>query len=391
MNAMDFMKALGDIPEELVKNCFDEDIANNSKISSDANSSELSKLATSYQLEKTDDDNNPVSPPKIRSKHIHFSGYIATVAACLAIVIGLPLIISHLIPKSGITPDAPFVPTHSQGETDNSVVTEINTSTTSNKSTTTLTSTTESVHMTSKNITTTKTQAETNVTQSIQQTEEISSETTQIPTHTEQHTEYTQPIPNDNSYNSVITIQMPDELYQKMLDIHMYASRNAETTFYWYNKTYKVEYTQKLSDYVFYSVQKLSSGGLFYAFWQGSDTDNAILSHTAVADRRLSLSDFDGININDTYEKVEQIEPTTRYWIENFRDRRKYQELYKQRIILTDGLLVISYEAENENFIISDLAYYDNYTENVPDIQFPNEKELALDYEYRILLDDYPK
>ena len=95
MNAMDLMKALGDIPEELVKTCFDEEFADNkTKAPSDTNSSDLPELADPYQPEETDDDNS-TSSNKSGAKHIHFSGYIATVAACLAIVIAYHLMI-HL-------------------------------------------------------------------------------------------------------------------------------------------------------------------------------------------------------------------------------------------------------------------------------------------------------
>ncbi len=161
MNAMDFMKALGDIPEELVKNCFDEDIADNVKVLSEQNTSELSELTAQYQSEETEDSIISNPPQKISSRRIHFSGYIATVAACLAIVIGLPLIINHFNPKSSITPDDPFVPTRSQGESDNSLVTgtkESNTSSTyTSKSTTSLSTAVYSTETTSERQTTTET------------------------------------------------------------------------------------------------------------------------------------------------------------------------------------------------------------------------------------------
>ena len=161
MNAMDLMKALGDIPEELVKTCFDEEFADNkTKAPSDTNSSDLPELADPYQPEETDDDNS-TSSNKSGAKHIHFSGYIATVAACLAIVIGLPLIISHFNPKSSISPDDPFVPTRSQRESENPIVTEAketNTSTTyTNKSTTSLSTAVYSTETTSERQTTTET------------------------------------------------------------------------------------------------------------------------------------------------------------------------------------------------------------------------------------------
>lgn len=178
MNAMDLMKALGDIPEELVKTCFDEEFADNkTKAPSDTNSSDLPGLADPYQPEETDDDNNSVPPSKIGTKHIHFSGYIATVAACLAIVIGLPLIISYFNPKSSISPDDPFVPTRSQRESENPIVTEAketNTSTTyTNKSTTSLSTAVYSTETTSEHQTTTETTAittEENITESNNET-----------------------------------------------------------------------------------------------------------------------------------------------------------------------------------------------------------------------------
>ena len=174
MNAMDLMKALGDIPEELVKICFDEEFADNkTKAPSGTNSSDLPELADPYQPEETDDDNS-TSSNKSGAKHIHFSGYIATVAACLAIVIGLPLIISHFNPKSSISPDDPFVPTQSQRESENPIVTEAketNTATTyTNKSTTSLSIAVYSTETTSEHQTTTAITTEENITESNNET-----------------------------------------------------------------------------------------------------------------------------------------------------------------------------------------------------------------------------
>ena len=177
MNAMDLMKALGDIPEELVKICFDEEFADNkTKAPSGTNSSDLPELADPYQPEETDDDNS-TSSNKSGAKHIHFSGYIATVAACLAIVIGLPLIISHFNPKSSISPDDPFVPTQSQRESENPIVTEAketNTSTTyTNKSNTSLSTAVYSTETTSVHQTTTETSSEHQTTTAITTEENI--------------------------------------------------------------------------------------------------------------------------------------------------------------------------------------------------------------------------
>ena len=200
MNAMDLMKALGDIPDDLVKCCFDDETAeHNNVIPSAPICSDVSDPIIPYKADNTDDKHDLT--PEVSTHDLRFLKYFFTFAACLLIIVGPPFIISQLKNKPNIMPDNPVVPTQSQENTETqplvTATDEVNTS--AKKTNTTITSTISSTkaseskivstETTSERMTTTKTQVETSVTHSIQQTEEISSETTQIPVHTEQNTE----------------------------------------------------------------------------------------------------------------------------------------------------------------------------------------------------------
>ena len=183
MNAMDLMKALGDIPEDLVKCCFDEETAEyNNVIPSAPISSDVSNPIIPYKADNTDDKHDLT--PEASTHDLRFLKYFFTFAACLLIIVGPPLIISQLKNKPTITPDDPVVPTQTQEKTEiQPLVTatdEVNTS--AKKTTTTITSATTSVNVSESSTVSEKTTNERPTTTETETEHQISAETTNIKT-----------------------------------------------------------------------------------------------------------------------------------------------------------------------------------------------------------------
>lgn len=114
-----------------------------------------------------------------------------------------------------------------------------------------------------------------------------------------------------------------------------------------------------------YSIHKIKQGGLLYVFY--SDDEDAWSHNWFYVQKDQCYSDFSSIEIGSGIQEVERIDPAAQLAKNIF--LRFYE--YNSRAInsfymfsahyLNDGVLAIYYEYKNDDFIVYDIQYFDDY------------------------------
>ena len=123
----------------------------------------------------------------------------------------------------------------------------------------------------------------------------------------------------------------------------------------------------------------------YILFFEGENiSDGSWLYNTVYACKNLNKNDFNNIKIGDTISEVEQINPATTIWI----DLATEQELetFEENVLLTDGLLLISYKKDSSAmYCVTDIQYHEDFK-----ITKTFYEQYDVEYDYSILSQDYP-
>ena len=209
----------------------------------------------------------------------------------------------------------------------------------------------------------------------------------------------------DDNYESVIAKTIPQDKFlseadgfiPRFLDF-IYMDQSYTTTIY---SMFETEIIRKIDEHRMYSIYKIDSGGLFYCFYTNipfigfeSPEDYIpelyFLHNTAYVCKKLSNSDFDFVNIGDDISVIEGINPATIVWREYF--EKSKGSLYLQTILLTDGLLLIKYQRNADDTItVFDMEYNEDFKRRIDYSEFELPHLGIIEYDYRILPQDYPE
>ena len=196
----------------------------------------------------------------------------------------------------------------------------------------------------------------------------------------------------DDDYENVITKLTSQQIVEYYLP-RLWGISSWMPDFVSINDEYGIELIRKMDDGRMYTINKPESGGLFYCFCVSDPRISAgHIRHTAYVCKKLSISDFDSVEIGDDISIVEAINPATTPWKEYFyRWSEKVTSdtyIYEEIALLTDGLLRIDYQKDEEGtFNIVDMIYNEDFKMI---IDFYNDGDETV-YDYSILPQDYPK
>lgn len=185
-------------------------------------------------------------------------------------------------------------------------------------------------------------------------------------------------------YNDVIKSTVSDDIILWHLDETMNPWMSRSEGPVSMNNRYKIELIRKIDDKRMYSIQKPESGGLFYSFYVSSG-----LQCTAYITKALSFADYSAIKTGSSIDDVIAIEPATTAYVNR---NKVYDEMsdeeavsFPQHIILTDGLLKLTYVKSEDTYKVDRLDFFDDFKESVDyGMGYP------CIYDYSILPEDYP-
>ena len=188
----------------------------------------------------------------------------------------------------------------------------------------------------------------------------------------------------DDTFDNVITKIMPQSIGNYL----MYTFdpiKSYQVTPINFDHDYKIEIIRKVNNQRMYSIHKTDSNGLFYSFFEGTNvSDGSWLYNTVYSCKKLTKSDFNNIKIGDAISKIEQINPGTTLWSDLA--QKNELESFEESVLLTDGLLLISYnKGSNSMYCVTDIQYHEDFKITKT---FTNIGEIV--YDYSILLQDYP-
>lgn len=113
-----------------------------------------------------------------------------------------------------------------------------------------------------------------------------------------------------------------------------------------------------------YSIHKIKQGGLLYIFY--SDREEGWARNWFYVQKDQCYSDFSSIQIGSSIKEVERIDPAAQLSENVFRRIYRYNNnkgnwsLYSQHY-LNDGVLAIYYEYQDDDFVVYNIEYFDDY------------------------------
>ncbi len=164
-------------------------------------------------------------------------------------------------------------------------------------------------------------------------------------------------------------------------------------------ETVPVAFLRNPSKGYYYSVAKIHDGGYAYFFFERlrdsitgeyttSDLTDVRLSGGVYVEKTLPLSSFAHISIGDTLEDVISTDNAAivpKQWSEWMQQAvNSKPEILLSNHLLTDGLLTFTYALKNEEYIITDIEFSEEFTFTSPWFEDGFHKT------YTILPQDYP-
>jgi len=157
-----------------------------------------------------------------------------------------------------------------------------------------------------------------------------------------------------------------------------------------FDSDFPVEFLRSMDTDRMYSIHRTDNGGFFYSFFvspNGDLSQGVWLSHTIFVMKSLAHSDFAGIEIGSIITDVEAVDPVVTYHrnhalrVESFLDVNRFASFH----LLTDGLLVVSYQMQNQSFYVSAMYFF-------PDFRLIEETSFGeIFFDYSILPQDFPQ
>ena len=126
-----------------------------------------------------------------------------------------------------------------------------------------------------------------------------------------------------------------------------------------------------------YAVYRVNEGGYFYAFF----SDEMLLSHTAYMTRKNSFADFADIKKGSSLADFAAVEPAAATAAQFYKGS-KFSPSFT--LILTDGLLSVSFEPSGDSFAVKNISYQPGK------IRVVNNDSFYVELNYGILDKDLP-
>ena len=187
-------------------------------------------------------------------------------------------------------------------------------------------------------------------------------------------------------YSDVIKNTVSDDILINHLDSIMNPWQSHVETPMSMNSRYKIELIRKIDDNRMYTIHKPESGGLFYSFYVYGGLDC-----TAYITKAQFYTNYSRIKAGSSINEVIAIEPATQAYVDR---NKRFAEIkneeppirFTQHIILTDGLLKLTYIRSGDTYKVERMDYFDDYMETVV-----YDEEFTCVYDYSILPQDYPE
>lgn len=126
-----------------------------------------------------------------------------------------------------------------------------------------------------------------------------------------------------------------------------------------------------------YAVYRVNEGGYFYAFF----SDEMLLSHTAYMTSKNSFADFADIKKGSSLADFAAVEPAAATAAQFYKGS-KFSPSFT--LILTDGLLSVSFEPSGDSFAVKNISYQPGK------IRVVNNDSFYVELNYGILDKDLP-
>ena len=183
---------------------------------------------------------------------------------------------------------------------------------------------------------------------------------------------------NNNIDKSVATSYAASDLVKVFLSYTLLDSRAVSyvLSFKDFTHKYPTDCVRSL-DGNLYAVYRINEGGYFYAFF----SDEMLLSHTAYMTRKNSFADFADIKKGTSLADFAAVEPAAATAAEFYKGS-KFSPSFT--LILTDGLLSVSFEPSGDSFAVKNISYQPGK------IQVVNNDSFYVELNYGILDKDLP-